>query len=151
MKWAALSENITSDVRLEKIQISLHIHTIWLKSLLGAYWIANDAKFPLDCSTVRQIYYRKDLWSSLSFLMQTTKTDETGRLQPPSLISLCCLHEETLQHRLVWVLRYMSECMFSIRLFSGKKKKNIWNFHLPQFLPSMLSIQKLQVHVLYHS
>ena len=32
-------------VRPSKIQISLHIRAVWLNSLLGAIWIAEDAKF----------------------------------------------------------------------------------------------------------
>ena len=32
-------------VRQAKIQISLRIRAVWSESYLGAFWIANDAKF----------------------------------------------------------------------------------------------------------
>ena len=43
--WAAMSENIPSDVHPGKIQISLHIGTVWSESLLGMFWIAKDENF----------------------------------------------------------------------------------------------------------
>ena len=45
IKQATTSENEPSDVRLAKIQITLHISTVCSESSLVTFWIAKDAKF----------------------------------------------------------------------------------------------------------
>ena len=40
-----MSEYILPYVRTAKIQIRLRIRAVWSESLLGAFWIAKDAKF----------------------------------------------------------------------------------------------------------
>ena len=46
MTWAAMSEKVLSDMcAQQKLQISLRICAVWSESLLGAFWIAKDAKF----------------------------------------------------------------------------------------------------------
>ena len=42
---AVTRENLLSDVRQVKIQISLCICFVWSESSLGACWIVKDAKF----------------------------------------------------------------------------------------------------------
>ena len=45
--WVPRSENISLDLCLVKIQISLHIHTVWSESSLGTFWIAKGCKVSL--------------------------------------------------------------------------------------------------------
>ena len=54
-----------------KIHISLHIHTVWSKSSLGTFWIAEDAKFlTWTVKTDQTVQMRRLIWVFLGCTCQ---------------------------------------------------------------------------------